>query len=199
MMEYFRKKLKSNKGDGVLVFMIFGTLFLFLVCALSVDIAKNVYIKQNYDSEAQNATTSAVKTINSDGSLNSVSVSKFLSEYLRQTGRSGVETSTSENNTFRMKCTNVELDGSSYKAPYMRITLGTDRKAGTSGVVYVSEGGGTPTITSGTLDPSQVYKVISADIYDVSDNMMMSWFGVPCQYYHTQISSISFGSNEDTP
>lgn len=78
----------------------------------------------------------------------------------------------------------------------MVIRLETERGSDGSGSseAWILEG---PNSVPEAKDLSGSYRVISADVYDVSTN---SWgvFGLPeCQTHKSSVSAVAFGSNED--
>jgi hypothetical protein len=194
-------KYRKDVASATLVTGIISALFISLCAGLAIDVSKNVYLKESFTSRAQQSTQVAIKEMNSRGSLKVSAPAKLVTEYSGISSTSSYERD--ETKVWTGSCTTRSItswDGKELTAtmPYIVIRMDTQRALGTvSNVVWVSEGGGTPEIVSGTYDPTVKYSVIAADVHDSSANLMLSMFGMPCQDYDQKVSAISFGSVSD--
>lgn len=208
-----RDRFHRDRADAVLVTTVLSMIFLCLMMGLSIDVSKNAKLKADQDSQSQQSTQIAVKSVDSRGNLGLPAVQAAVNEYKKQRGTStysnalmGSGTYRDEAAAFRIgdRCATRTIDTSIGKVtdaqmPYMVIRLDADRGLGTTAgsVTYVSEGGAAPTLMSGRLDPTSQYRVINAEVHDSVNNMMLDIFGMDCQDLRSTVSAIAFGSNED--
>lgn len=208
------KSRNKDRADAVFITAIISMFFLLACMGTTLDIAKNVKLKIDQNSNVQQAASTAVKTVNSRGSLDDRAPYALVEEYLKQSGAEtwnndtlGVSDFQDEGAAFRQKpeCRTRDItlaNGtpmSQVKLPYIIIKMdaGRSRTTPTNTPVYVSQGGQEPELVSGEFDPKVKYKVINAEVHDAVNNVMLNMFNVPCQNLRSDISAIAFGSNED--
>lgn len=162
------KKLKKESGDFLVVFIIMLPILMLLV-SFAININQNINLKNNYNSMAQQAATTAVKHADSQGNLGANAVRAFISEYKKQSGIESIEgvgrytdlhnTKASETECSKMDITENQKqpDGSTKRVvvkkdaemPYVVIELKKGRGKGnastaadtsTSGTKFVFEG-----------------------------------------------------------
>ena len=211
----FRARRRSDRGDAILVMSVIFVPFFFLAAGFAMDLTKAVYVKEQYQTMGQEATTAAARNIDSKGSITEAAPAAVVQTYQdRFNGTSTTAVNQENGNNYstlegsvgvrNSSCTTVKVGNQTYNAPYMVITLSGGRNDldsvnGTSySPVYTSEAYGAPVLKTGTVyDPSKRYYTISAVIYDTAPNLMLGMFGVPCQQTVSTVSSITFGSQED--
>lgn len=207
-----------DRADSVLTTFILAVPLIALLCGMTIDVSKNIYLKGLYDQQAQTAAEAAVKSIDARGSLGNSAIAKFQKEFELQSGsaansKTGKNIATSENETYEGgACERVDItldDGTvkkNVKMPYYRLTLSTERgKSGTKSKTIEIINGNITDKTFGLKGAdANKYKVISADVYTASQNMVLgmagSLFGsddLNCQVYKSSVSAIAFGSNQD--
>lgn len=197
MLKEFRKKLKRDSANAVLVTVIIAMPFIMIAAGFAADMSKSAYVSSSYSSMAQRSAETAVKSINSRGSLDNNSVRKFISEFEAQNGISTLHTDETLQAGTDTTCSSRVIDGATRKLPYYEITLGTARGAGAVGATSVWKIPTGAAVANKTLDPAAKYKVISATVYTGSPNFILGMFGTPCQYLKSPVSAISFGDQED--
>lgn len=192
--EYLQKKTRSDKADSVLVIFLVCVPLLVLVMGFVVDLNKNVNTKIAYNSMAQQSAETAVKQIGPNGRLNQNASKAFVDEYKIQASASDYHT----NETQRSEtCSTMDVNGVERKMPYMVITLqegrGSDANVAKSGIWAYED-------YKNVSNPGNVkgnYRAITATVYDSSTNAFGT-FGLPdCQLHSSEVSAVSFGSNED--
>lgn len=210
---------RRDRGAAALAAMVLSSMFLILLVSLALDLSKNTMMKHSQDNQTQDSSTVAVKQVDSRGSLGQISVAALVDEYLTMRGDNpskaaagGPEPSLDGLNLFRNGgCQTREVNGEEVQVPYIRITLEPDRKFSSLGkVVFTYKNGafvgGMETNVNGELVPKSdggnfsndtVYRVIHAETYDQTSNLMMGMFGKPCQQLTSSTSSIAFGNQED--
>ena len=195
MMNRLKARLRSDRGDSVLVVFLLAIPLFVLTMGFVVDTAKSVNADRAYASMAQTAVETGVKSVNSTGSLGNQAVSAFVREYRTQYGLKP-DGSTAETQVYNSEaCSTAVVNGVKRKMPYIVVTLGTERgakKQVTS--TWIIEGNGA--IPQHSLN-GNVYRVISADVYTTSTNFF-GVFGLPaCQTHKSSVSAVAFGSNSD--
>jgi hypothetical protein len=196
MIQWMRNKRKLDKADAMLVTGILSVPFLMLIFGVAIDITKNTHLDDTYHSMAQTSIEAGVKEIDSRGSLNKAAVTKFVNEYKVQSKPS--ESHTSETNVYESKlCSTAEINGVKRTLPYYEVTLQTARGNADSSKTskWIIEGD--KAVPNITINSALKYRVISADVYTSSENIMLGKFGIPCQVYKSSVSAIAFGSNSD--
>lgn len=175
-----------------------------LVMAFGININQAVNISNEAKSKAQASVETAVKSLNSQGSLGNASVQSFVNEYhIQDHAKSGqaknATSGTSDSSaTASKQCSTMEIDGVKHQMPYMIVKLGTERGKNkvASNQIWTIEGT-TNTVPTKSLNNVK-YKVISATVYSANTNTF-SFPGVPaCQLHKSEVSAIAFGSNSDT-
>lgn len=192
--KYFRK-MKKDSGDTVLTGAIIMLPVIAMVFGLAVDTTKSIYASNVYTSKAQASVETAVKSINSRGSLHKGSVERFVDEYEIQSSSS--ESHTNEMASFENeRCATAEVNGIERDLPYYEVKLGTvrgEKDAYRTATAKVENG----TIISSNIKPNEKYRVIDADVYTSQPNIALGMFGMPCQVFKSSVSAIAFGDNED--
>lgn len=208
------RRFRSNRADSILVTAIFSIVLVFLISLLTLDVVKNTYLKQGYTSMAQDAVENSMRTINSRGSLNESTPQAVVNAYMDRRKKF-------EGNVYNSEaCSTIERtyteSGLAYntikteqkKVPFMLITLSSGRSSDNpngKSVIFESEGGGPVRNVSGvSLDPKVKYTVVSAQIYDSTENFMVNIaslasddYNFQCQYFNNDVSAVSYGSNSD--
>lgn len=196
MFKKLLTKLRSEKGDAVLVTAILSTPLFMIAFGLAADTAKNIYVSSSYSSAAQAAVETAVKDINARGSLTNDSVRSLVKEFKVQNADSIYHTK--EANAFESElCSTAEINGVNRKLPYYEVTLGTARTGSSAGHTSVWKVDGSGKVTDKILSKNTKYRVISADVYTSSQNIILGTFGQPCQLIKSSVSAIAFGDNVD--
>lgn len=196
------KSTIKDKADAILVTAIISMPLIMIAFGFAADTAKNVYVSNTYATKAQAAIETAVKSIDSRGSLNNDSVRKFISEF--DTQAKGSEVQTNESKSFETKsCSTAKINNVERKLPYYEIELGTARAKdteGTSNLWKVQAGSQVvdqQLYRTDSKGKRVKYKVIRADVYNGSQNIILGMFGQPCQLVKSSVSAISFGDNTD--
>lgn len=196
VMKNFLKRFHSDKADSALIVFLLSIPLVLIVMGYVSDLNKNVNARTAFTTAAQESAQSAVRTLDSSGSLNINSVNAFVTQYRYHSNPSTMHTN--EIGNYKSEnCDTVEVNGRTYAAPYMVIKLDTERTASTKGESKVITVSGLSEPPSSFNFGSGNYKVITADVYDTSTN---NWgvFGLPsCQTHHSSVSAVAFGSNED--
>lgn len=204
----------KDKADSVLTTFVLAVPLIALLSGLTIDVSKNIYLKNLYAQQAQSSAEAAVKSIDARGSLGNKAIAKFQEEFELQAAsnankKTGKNVATSENESYEAgacKDEKVEItldDGKKKKVnvPYYKLTLSTERgEKGEKGVKSKTIeiiNGNIVDKSFGVQGSKDKYKVINADVYTASNNIMLGMFGMPCQVYKSSVSAIAFGSNED--
>lgn len=170
----YKARLNSDKGGAVTILSLGLILLIIVMGAFMIDYTKNISIKDTYHSYAQYAVQTAIQEQDFTGGLSPNAANVALNEYLRLREQP-------ETNMFRNRC------GGSY--PRVEIAFDNEIQKGISNnsVIYNSSGSlmsGLPAYFQGTQ-----YKVITMRVVDVSDNMVMGVFNLPCQVYTVSASA----------
>lgn len=213
-MKRIFKRLKSNTADSVMVLALTSVVFLVLIIGFTMDVNKNINTGNAFTSMAQTSAETAVKQVDSSGSLGNNAIIAFVNEYAAQISQN--ESQTNETQAYRTtECSTVSINGADKKLPYFEITLktgrGTDGKESIDtkkieGAITINSNGiatvdksKIPPLDKSKIPPSEErehkYTVISAEVYDATENLFSS-LG-PCQLRHSSVSAISFASNTD--
>ena len=197
LLKAFQQR-QNDHGDAILVMSVILVPFFFLTAGFAMDLTKAVYVKQQYQIMSQEATTAAARNIDSSGSLTPQAAAATVRTYTER--YSGARNDSREGTSGgRGVCPTVETPDGVKRAPYMVITINGGRNGdGVQPVIYKSEAGSIPTVPSaGNFAPGSRYYSIKATIYDASPNLILGMFNRPCQNITSDVSSISFGSQED--
>lgn len=199
MINYLYKKSKDDKADTLVMFVMALPLIMILM-GFSININQSINTGIEYKAIAQTSVETAVKKVNSQGSLTNDSVQTFLNEYRIQSGDSTIASgATSESKAFSSDvCSTAEVEGVERQMPYIIVTLGTERgvsKAQTKDS-WVMEGRTDNKVEEHPLGNNK-YKVISATVYDTSTSLWGAVGLSDCQLHKSEVSAISFGSNTD--
>lgn len=206
-MKRIFKRLKSNTADSVMVLALTSVVFLVLIIGFTMDVNKNINTGNAFTSMAQTSAETAVKQVDNSGSLGNNAIIAFVNEYAAQISQN--ESQTNETQAYRTTECSTE-SGTTRKLPYFEITLktgrGTDGKESSDtkkieGAITINSNGiatvdksKIPSISRKELSDKK-YTVISAEVYDATENLFSS-LG-PCQLRHSSVSAISFASNTD--
>lgn len=206
MVNRFKERLKSNRGNAILIMglAIFGLILLMAI--FFVDVSKNIYISNNYTQMAQRATQTALKQQNSIGGLTPQAATAVINEYLEErepktkcasTDGSGntVACQTVETKAFRTLCAKKYPN-----YPEIEVAFSTARnnKGKTSstdnfGVTLSYKNGSIPEFSPAQkrLFYRNQYKTIRVKVKDYGDNYFFSMFGRGCEVYNIQTSAIA--------
>lgn len=183
-----RSRVKTDKGNAVVIWGIF-ILIMILVCAvLIVDLAKAMYVKNVYSSYARKAVQTAVKEQDYVGGLKFESAQKVIDEYMIQ--RNGGK-NTREAAAFSSNCDKTG------KYPIIEIRYDNKRAKDAISPVYTSVNGSKVSIPKLNDFFKSQYNTIEVNITDVTDNYFMGIFGVPCGEIHIRASGITAASSDD--
>jgi len=201
MTNILLKRLRNESGDSILTMALISTLFVALLVGFALDVSKNAMLRSNYSTMAQQSVETGVKTINSNGSLNANTPIAVYNEYIAQRNPSPSELISSNETTPYQDgaCRVVTVNGVEHTAPYIVLTLDSERGSGivsSSSVTYYIEADGSMT-TSDTFNNSVKYKVVTATVYDTAENIILGMFGMPCQQFASEVSATTFRINTD--
>lgn len=210
MVTKIKKRLKSNRGNAILIMglAIFGLILLMSI--FFVDLSKNIYVRNNYTQMAQRATQTALKQQNSIGGLTPKAAEAVIKEYLEerepkqlcsstQGGSGQVPCQTVETKAFRSIC---EDKFPNY--PEIEVSFSTERdnkdkssEGDSFGVTFTSKGKTIPEVTEAQkrLFYRNQYRTIRVKVKDFGDNYFFSMFGKQCTVYNVQTSAISIDAN----
>ena len=184
-------QLKSDQGDGTLSLAIVFVPLAVICMGLVINTSQVVSNKFEYDTMAQSAAETAVKSIDARGNMDERAIRALIREHRQQM----VAT-----NAYSGACNAREIDGHQVTLPYYKVRLETSRNnAGGK----VSE-----TVKVDSSDPSNInipqienkgkpYRVISAEIYTATSSPFSAIGLQSCYYHKSTVSAISFGSNRD--
>lgn len=197
-MNFFNKilrRFRNDRADGVLVMFFIAVPLFTLLLGFGININTAIDAKTEYTAMAQTSTDTAVKSLSSNGSLGTDSVTKFVQQYRTQYQNSSGAVRIGNN------CTSGEVDGETRQFPYAKIQLDTTTRSPgdptTSAAVYTAEGMSQAPVNIKQLDPKVKYRVITVTVYTASSNLL-DIFGIPsCQSHQSVASSVAFGSNSD--
>jgi hypothetical protein len=200
-------EFRKDRGDGVLVLTIICIPLFMLAFWFAAGMAQNGWTKTSLNDQAQAAAQTAAGDINNAGYLDQGSIGTFVSEYMRLSNRIGGTTSTGDyqsREASTLACSTVEVNGKSYKSPYIEVSLDRTRTEGVSSksaVLYTSEGGATPKAVF-TLNDRVNYRVLAGTVYEASSSLLGDGFAMVgknsgCYTSVSKVSGITFGANED--
>lgn len=193
----------KDRASATLVTGIIGVSFILLVAGLAIDVSKNSWLKASFSARAQQSVEIATKDINARGGMKDTTPAVLVDTYLGTGEDSAFERD--ETKIFQSEYCNtsqevLRWDGTvgPENLPYIVIKMDTERSIGSSSdVVYVSAGGGAPVQVSGSYNPAETYRVLSASVTDANFNFFLGMAGMDCQKHSPRVSAIAFGSNED--
>lgn len=197
-----RKKL--DKASATFVTGLLSVTLLLLCAGFAIDISKNLYLQNSFQSRSQQSIQVAMKSIDGKGSL--TVDAPGVAAYAYRMGYSDGKSYNDETDNWRAAgCNKADItldDGtkvSNASLPYIVYKMDESRRIGTGSTVkWVSQGGGAPVLQSGSnYDRNRVYRVLTAEVHDAAPNLMLSMFGLSCQNFKLNVSAIAFGSNSD--
>ena len=205
-MNIFKKRLHSDSGGAMSIFMIAGVFLVVVLGMFIIDVTKNRYMKNFYDNATQRATTVAVKEQNTVGGLTAKSVKKFIVEYYGLRGTPVFDASvssplstnesygTSDSKAFRPLGCDVDT-------PKIKIKFDKGRRIGSDESLVLE----VPPIKQTGYQNLQVihngvlknlndkslerlisqgqYKVLSAEVEDTSGNFILGLAGQKCSHF----------------
>lgn len=182
-MSRFLRRTKENKAHAITIMGLFMILLIILLGVFIVDFTKNFHFKQTFNSAAQAAAKTAIKSQNLTGGLSHSAVGKAIDEYRSQ--RTGRDAS-GEIRAHQTKCMKAGY-------PIIEIRMDTERRLGGGTLIYKSVGFSKPaplnSLSSLQFD-RQKYTTIEITVTDVIDNYFMGAIGMPCSYVSTRSSAI---------
>lgn len=210
-----KKRLKSDTASGTfIIFIIMLPIFL-MAMGFAFDVAKNGYVKSQYNEMLQNVSTEAVRYVGTNGTLAGGSSAMLVAQnvvnkYEHFMAEENPSTSTIMSaynrpigsDSSAPACSTLEIDGATRQLPFMKISFSGDRHGAigseaTTENVYWSpreEGGN----LQGTLANDLInLHSVNVEVYDASPNFLLGMFGMNCQKLDFKISSITFGNQED--
>lgn len=177
-----KKRLNEEKAGTVTILGMSIIILSLLIGVFVADFIKALYIKNLYNSFAQKAAQTAIKQQDSIGGLKPESAQAFVVEYMTQRGGGG---NTGDTQAHRTHC---ELTGN---YPKIKLQYDTTRQIGANSPVFSSDNGNVPSMPSAFNFYQNQYRVIQAEITDVTDNYFFSIFGEPCAEIHITVSAIA--------
>ena len=189
-MNMLKKRLHSDSGGAMTIFMIAGVFLVLVLGMFIIDITKNRYMKNFYDNATQRATTVAVKEQNTVGGLTAKSVKKFIVEYYGLRGTPVFEPSVSS-----PLSTNESYGTSDSKAFDKGRRIGSDeslvlevppiKQTGYQNL-QVIHNGVQKSLNDKSLErliSQGQYKVLSAEVEDTSGNFFLGLAGERCSHF----------------
>ena len=196
MRKLLQRRRREDRADAILTMSIIFV-GLFALCAgFAIDISKSVYVKSSFQVMAQEATSEAARFVDARGMLTQEAASAVPGYYTAQfDGEAGGMARANEGG----RCQTVNVNGTDYKAPYMEITLSEARGAGgvTPPVTYKWDPTNGFRASSGSYLSTGTYRVVTAKVWDTAPHLMLGIVGLDCQSTFSEVSSITFGSQED--
>lgn len=212
LRRYLSNKSRSDEGADVLMVALIVFPLIIAAVGFALDITKNTYLDNAYDSMAQAASNIASNERNIRGELTASSAEAFVREYMRQRGddtshlsRAGVQSR--ETLAYRPeRCEHADLvevrdqDGNDLvdvTFPHIRIDYTSLRAQGGGNfgeVNFVSDGGSVPNMSS--YNPSGSY-VMTVEVYDVANNFFLGILGQDCQVFRSEVSSTVVLEDQD--
>lgn len=211
MKHRLRKILRSDRADAVLVTTIIGIMMLVVVAGFAASSAKSVLLRDVFISQSQSAAQSAVRTMDARGSLTVDSIRQFHNSLMQQK-QDDTEASVWQSDACSFQedenFPNYELqlvaENSYDNEP------GTPEYAATSGTfTFSAQPDESPEAQSqrfeqelqrflveGGLDARDEYKVITANVRNASDNILLGMIGMPCQAYEANVTAGTFNEFE---
>lgn len=206
---YVVNKNKSDEGADVLVVAMIVLPLIIAAVGFALDITKNTYLSNSYETMAQASVSAASNERNISGELTRNSGPAFIREYMRQRGtdtshlsREGVQSS--ETLAFRPeRCDRAnasDIEGISGTGaitfPYVRIDYASLRaQGGNFGTTrFVSQNGAVPNMS--TYNPRGSY-VMTVEVYDVASNYFLGVMGHNCQIFRSEVSSTVVLEDQD--
>ncbi len=212
LWKYFKGRYLTDRADSILVPAMILAPVLALLVGITVEIGKNGYVRSERINAIQDSATAAVKTVDTQGSLNWAVVDKVVNEYERlrfgelkysSSKKALVEPGldTAESKAF-VGCLDNSKTGEKY--PQYKITLlkerGDDPSSSDPSVSFTRT-----QPTKAALDaradlrlaPKTIYRGVKVEIVDQTPNFLMSIAGAPCQKFDLSASAVTFGTDRD--
>lgn len=199
------RKTHSDEADGVLVFTVISMVFIMILFSSVVMLASALVNKHEYSNISQDAAQASVKSLRANGSIGGESVAAYLRNVqsnVEREKRAGVLPPDGV-------CTTVEVDGKTYKSPYIVVTVNEGRGKGSGTQNHYKKWQRTfeGHIDEGLLNDKAYWErqipikdknhVIEAVMHVAVPNPM-SMFGVAeCNQHKIFSSAIAFGSQSD--
>lgn len=217
MLNRFNQRVKSDKGNAVLIMglAIFG-LILFLSVFI-VDLAKNRYMQTNYTQMAQRAAQTGLKEQNSIGGLTPDAAKTVIYEYLEErnpnkkcTNANGMPgesiCQTSETQAFRSLCGGNYKDYPKITVSFSKVRNKNNNKPNETDPIAVADisvdKNGNTNVNNINISPNDEkklrrgdYKVITIKAKDFGDNYFYSMFGRQCNVFTTQATAIAIDAD----
>lgn len=210
----FLSKIKSDRGDSILVPALILSVAIGLVIGLVFDVVKNGYVRSERINAIQDSANAAVTMTDNRGSLNWSVVDKVVNSYEHNRFGKRVYSSTSStgikyDDSIRESAESKVFDGyekcsedskTGQKYPYYKITLDTGR--GESVEKKTVEFSRTQKSVAQLnrdqpLNKKTVYRSVTVEVIDQTPNIMLSMAGMPCQTFDLTASSVTFSANKD--
>lgn len=199
-----RKKMQSDDGAAVTILALALLVLFLFISVFMVDFVKNSQIKSDYTEIGSRATEAALIHQNGVGGLlPDESAQAFVKEYMIQSrGQDPTTGAIATNQTVDTAAFRNNGCSTNAKYPIIKLTYNTKRtsSANETGLpTATSSGGSAPVFTNVSnltnTFAEKKYRVISAEITDVSDNFFYGMFGQPCQEYTIKVSSVAVHSD----
>lgn len=209
-----RAKLKSDRGDSILVPALILSIAVGLVIGLVFDVVKNGYVRSERINTIQDSASAAVTMTDNRGSLNWSVVDKVVNTYeynrfgerlYSSTSNTGIKHDTDVRETTESrvfdgyeKCSEDSKTGKKY--PYYKITLDTGR--GDSVEKKTVEFARTQKSVQQfnrdvPLNQKSIYRSVTVEVIDQTPNIMLGMAGMPCQKFDLTASAVTFSANKD--
>ena len=222
-MKKIIQRWKSDNAGATLVTGILSFMLLVLCVGFAIDVSKNVYLRDAYQSRAQQTVQASMKSINGKGGLMPEAVTGLYGTYtqgFKQFGENQKDETKSWETDSCHKPDSITLNDGTVvenpQLPYMVITVDDGRARGNSkqnsakklewridGNLAkngkISENSVRAALKGSDLREinNGTYRVLTMEVHDSAKNMMLGMFGFGCQPFSSTASAITFGSNTD--
>lgn len=207
----------KDKADASFVTGLILIVVALIAVGFSIEVGKNVYVKQERDAATQDAALSATTSVDSRGSLTEAAINKFLAEYEYQRyGKrkyafstvNGIQNTTESEQTANAKVfneagTNGVCSTDENGVPYPKYTfVFKENRNSQTGVKYqgsrdeysIAVNG---PASGGPFRSDVKYKVLEVQVEDAVPNLILPIFGNNCQKFTSYASATTFASNAD--
>ncbi len=214
MIKKLKSRLRSDRGNAILILGLAILVIIALVTGLMADVAKSVQARHEYSSLAQKAALNGLKEQNSRGGMNYKAIESTVREYMKlrdgeyKVGDQVADTCKTEKGPCQVATAPLRAMCSANPdfAAYPVITLSFSEEGkhidgwnGTSTEKKITYSNGQYSVDPSTLARefnTKNFKKITIDVKEVSDNYFLSMFGRPCQTYSIKETARQSASTE---
>lgn len=186
---------RDDSGGSMLVMAVLFIPFFMVTTALAIDLNKSVYVKSSFQLMAQDSATFGSRYIQAHGGIQNAAPGYAAARYLQLFDGEAGGMARGDGNT---ACQTVTVDGVTHRAPYMKMSLEQERSGVGPQLNYTWD----PTNglrRYGFTDTADTtgYKILRMTVWDTAPHLMLGFVGMNCQQTVSEVSAITFGSNED--